>query len=354
MTRIELNNVSTTDKSGAKLRNVSLDIAEGEYIAILGPTGAGPSELLKVVAGLIPVITGNISFDGNNVTSLPPEDRHIGMVFEQFNLFPHLSVLDNLLYGPRMRQADLKKKMKVVEEIISLVRLDGREQAISRELSGGMQQRVGIARAIVAGAKIMLLDQPYRALDAKIRAEMRLEIRNIVKGLGITAIHSTHETEEAMLIADKIAIFNDGTLEQFGTPQEVFQHPKSEFVATFLAESNAWDISIFENEYVVPANTSLQILYDHNEYTETYSKVVIHQHAIDLFFDEAQVPAQWNKFHGKISKVRLLGEFIRITVDIDGFLVQTRELLNPTLEKMFKLVNEEVWIGFPISEVKLF
>ncbi|MCY3413047.1 MAG: ABC transporter ATP-binding protein [Candidatus Heimdallarchaeota archaeon] len=353
MTKIELHGISTSHKSGAKLDNVSFSINEGEYIAVLGPTGAGPSEILKVVAGLLPVDAGSITFDDNDVTHYPPEDRHVGFVFEQFNLFPHLSVLDNLLYGPRMRRESIEDKMKVAEEVLSMVRLDGREDAISRELSGGMQQRVGIARAITAGAKILLLDQPYRALDAKIRAEMRLEVRNIVKGLGISCIHSTHETEEAFMVADRIAIFNDGKLEQIGTPQEVFNHPVSEFVASFLAESNVWDISISNNKVVLGNQISFD--FNHKEYeSESYSRAVLRQHAIDLFFNENTIPSSWNHLQGKVTKVRLLGEFIRITVLCDGMEFVVRDLLNPDLKNPLKLVGRDLFIGFPVDELKLF
>jgi ABC-type Fe3+/spermidine/putrescine transport system ATPase subunit len=261
--------------------------------------------------------------------------------------------MDNLLYGPRMRRSDIEKKKKVASEIINMVRLNGREDAISRELSGGMQQRVGIARALVADAQLLLLDQPYRALDAKIRAEMRLEVRNIVKGIGISCLHSTHETEEAMLVADKIAIFNEGKLEQIGTPEEVFNFPKTEFVASFLAESNIWDVEIkdgkliLENQFTINYNSEL--FPDDN-----YSKMILRQHSMDLFSAEDQIPKNWNGFHGKVTRVRLLGEFIRITVDVDGKEFITRELLNPDLRDPLLLVDKELWVGFPIDEVKLF
>ena len=352
MTQIRLKNISTSHKSGAELKNVDMIVEEGEYIAVLGPTGSGPSEILKVVAGLLNISAGNVYFNDKEVTDLPPEDRNISMVFEQFNLFPHLSVLDNLLYGPRMRKANIPEKMKVAEEIISMVRLDGREQAISRELSGGMQQRVGVARAIVAGADILLLDQPYRALDAKIRAEMRLEIRNIVKGLKLSCIHSTHETEEAMLVADRIAIFNDGRLEQIGTPEEVFNSPKSEFVASFLAESNVWNTEIVNG--LVKIDDNIVINYDKLKYPNPqYSKLVIRQHAIDLFF-ETSPPQDWIDLDGKIIKVRLLGEFIRISVLVENTIFIIRELLNPDLRNPLDLVDRDVIIAFPLDEVKLF
>lgn len=352
MTKIILDEIIAKHKSGAKLDNVSFEIQSGEYIAVLGPTGAGPSEILKVIAGLLPIQGGRIFFDEKDISQLPPEDRGIGMIFEQFLLFPHLSVLDNLLYGPRMCREDIEEKTKIAEEIISMVRLDGRENAISRELSGGMQQRVGVARAIVAGAKILLLDQPYRALDAKIRAEMRIEVRNIVKNLGLTAVHSTHETEEAMLLADKVAIFNNGKLEQFDTPTKVFDHPKTEFVASFLAESNVWDIKTKDGVVFLK---DIEIKYDMNEYpSEKYSRLVLRQHAIDLFFSNEKIPKEWNKFLSTITKVRLLGEFIRISVEVDGTEFIVRDLLNPELNDPLQLVGKQISIAFPIHEVKLF
>ncbi len=353
MTRILLENVSAEHKSGANLIDVSMLVEDGEYVAVLGPTGSGPSELLKVIAGLLPVTTGKIFLDEKDVSDLPPEDRHIGMVFEQFNLFPHLSVMDNLLYGPRMRRSDIEKKKKIAAEIINMVRLNGREDAISRELSGGMQQRVGIARALVADSQLLLLDQPYRALDAKIRAEMRLEVRNIVKGIGISCLHSTHETEEAMLVADKIAIFNAGRLQQIGTPEEVFNFPNTEFVASFLAESNIWDIEIKDN--VIILDNTLNIKYNADLFPEDkYSRMVLRQHSIDLFSEKDQIPNDWNGFHGKITRVRLLGEFIRITVNVEGKEFIIRELLNPDLRDPLLLVDKELWVGFPVDEVKLF
>ncbi len=352
MTKITLKNIYTSHKSGSKLDNIDMVIETGEYIAVLGPTGAGPSEILKVIAGLLPVASGQLLFDEIDVSDFPPEDRGIGMIFEQFQLFPHLSVLDNLLYGPRMRREDIDKKIEVAKEIISMVRLDGREDAISRELSGGMQQRVGVARAIVAGAKILLLDQPYRALDAKIRAEMRVEIKNIVKGLGLTAIHSTHETEEAMMLADRIVIFNNGVLEQYDTPEKVFDEPRTEFVASFLAESNVWDITIDNNQVKLG---EINIKYNSNKYPDkSYNRMVLKQHAIDLFFNADNIPNNWNSFNGKITKVRLLGEFIRVTVDVNGIEFIVRDLLNPDLRDPLHLIDEEIILGFPVNEVNLF
>lgn len=351
MTKIQLESVSATSKDGAKIDDVDLVINSGEYIAILGPTGSGPSELLKIIAGIIKIEKGRILFDDVDTTNFPPEDRNLGYVFEQFNLFPHLSVLDNLLFGPKMRNENLEQKTKVAEEIISMVRLNGREDAISKELSGGMQQRVGLARAIVAGAKVLLLDQPYRALDAKIRSEMRIEVKEIVKELGITCLHATHETEEAFLVADRIVIFNNGKIEQFGSQKDVFTHPKSEFVASFLAESNVWDVRVENKSIILPSGLKIQ--------TETVlpsnkTKLVIRQHAIDLFRNISDIPKGWISLKGKIIKIRLLGQFYRFSVQVENEIILAKELLRPDMKTPFDLLNQEITIAFSEDKLKLF
>ncbi|MDH5644503.1 MAG: ABC transporter ATP-binding protein, partial [Candidatus Heimdallarchaeota archaeon] len=251
MASIELQNVTVKIGNNILLDNVSLKVDDGAYIGLLGPSNGGPSFVLKVIAGLLPIYSGKIFIDEVDVTDSHPEDRNVGFIFEQFNLFPHLTVLDNILYGPRVKGIDLTTKEREAKEVISMVRLENRESALSKELSGGMQQRTGIARAITAGAKILLLDQPYRALDAKIREEMRFEIRELVKELGMTAIHSTHETEEAMLTSDKIAVFNEGKLLQFDNPETVYKIPVNAFVAGFLAESNKFQVKVKDNSFII-------------------------------------------------------------------------------------------------------
>ncbi|OLS26517.1 MAG: Spermidine/putrescine import ATP-binding protein PotA [Candidatus Heimdallarchaeota archaeon LC_2] len=347
MSQIELKNVTVELDGKLLLENVSLLINDGEYVGLLGPTGSGPSYILQVISGLLKVTSGQILIDEIDVTLSPPEDRHVGFIFEQFNLFPHLNVLGNLLFGPRMRREDLEIKTKVAREIISLVRLDGREDAYPKELSGGMQQRVGIARAVTAGAKIMLLDQPYRALDAKIREEMRFEIREIVKDLRLTAVHATHETEEAMIISDRIAIFNEGKIEQIGTPEDVFINPSNLFVATFLAESNIWEAE-GANEKVSIGNLS----FDLEEESTGKGKVVIRHQTCNLFIDEPEGP---NVFSVKVLKIRILGEFIRFTVKVkDNIEVVCREMLNMKWKNPDQFIDQQLFLQIDPSEIKFY
>lgn len=347
MSQIELKNVTVEKNGKMLLDNVSLLINDGEYVGLLGPTGSGPSYILQVISGLLKVTTGKIIMDGVDVTLSPPEDRHVGFVFEQFNLFPHLNVLGNLLFGPRMRREDLEKKTQIAREIISLVRLSGREDAFPKELSGGMQQRVGIARAVTAGAKILLLDQPYRALDAKIREEMRFEIREIVKDLNLTAVHATHETEEAMIISDRIAIFNEGKLEQIGTPEEVFTSPTNLFVASFLAESN-----ILEGELKNGKFSKGDFILQVDEEMRGNGKIVVRHQACNLSIEEL---IGVNVFKVKVTKIRILGEFIRFTVVInDNLELICREILNTQWENPFQFMDHELYLKIDPIEIKFY
>ena len=347
MKHIELRKITVVKDEKLILDNVSISIDYGEYIGLLGPTGSGPSYILQVISGLLPVESGQVFMDGIDVTEYPPEDRHVGFIFEQFNLFPHLNVLNNLLFGPRMRRENIEDKTRIAREIISLVRLNGRENAYPKELSGGMQQRVGIARAVTAGAKIMLLDQPYRALDAKIREEMRFEIREIVKDLNLTAIHATHETEEAMIISDRIAIFNEGKLEQVGSPEEVFRSPNNIFVAIFLAESNMWDGFIKNKQAIVNS-----VSFETNQDDDMGGKIVIRQEACDLYHEE---PIGNNIFRVKVNKIRILGEFIRFNVIINEELdVVCRERLDMKWENPSKYIGQQLYLQIHPDEIQFY
>lgn len=336
MAEIKLESVTVRDKGKIVLDNVSLTIESGEYIALLGPTGSGPSHLLEVIAGLLPVDSGEVYINNKNVTLTPPEDRKIGFVFEQFNLFPHLSVLDNLLYGPRMRDEDLEAKTRIAREIIGMVRLEGRENALTRELSGGMQQRVGVARAITAGAEILLLDQPYRALDAKIREEMRSEIRDLVKELGLTALHATHEKEEAMITADRIAVFSDGKLLQIDAPQEIFSNPTSNFVAQFLANSNQYTGDLVDNKLRVDG-----IEFTLEDPNPELKQILIREQDVSMSIEKIEGT---NVFDGKIVKTRLLGEFVRFTIHIGSTTIICRELLSQHHKNFRQLQDQNIWV----------
>lgn len=218
--------------------NVSLQVNDKEYFSLLGPSGCGKTTLLRMIAGLIEPSEGEVYIENKLVSKLPPEDRGIGFVFQTYALFPHMDVWDNVTYGPRVKAWENSKSESIGREMLEMVRLYERKDALPHELSGGMMQRVALSRALAAGAKLLLLDEPLGALDAKIRLELRYELRRLVKDLALTAIHVTHDQGEAMAISDRIAVMKKGRILQVGTPQELYTNPKHIFVANFIGENN--------------------------------------------------------------------------------------------------------------------
>jgi ABC-type Fe3+/spermidine/putrescine transport system ATPase subunit len=218
--------------------NVNLQVYDKEYFSLLGPSGCGKTTLLRIVAGLVEPDEGEIYIDDKLVNKVPPEDRGIGFVFQTYALFPHMNVWDNVTYGPRVKAWERDKSQSVGREMLEMVHLYERQDALPHELSGGMMQRVALSRALAAGAKLLLLDEPLGALDAKIRFELRYDIRRLVKDLGLTAIHVTHDQSEAMAISDRIAVMRKGKILQVGTPQELYTNPQHIFVANFIGENN--------------------------------------------------------------------------------------------------------------------
>ncbi len=217
---------------------VNLHIYDEEYFSLLGPSGCGKTTLLRLIAGLVQPDEGEIYIGERLVNDVPPEDRDVGFVFQTFALFPHMNSWDNVIYGPRVKGFDMEKAETIGHEVLEMVKLHERLDAFPNELSGGMMQRIAVARALAAGAKLLLLDEPLGQLDAKVRNNLRYEIRRMTKDLDLTAIHVTHDQSEAMVISDRIAVVKKGKVLQVGTPEELYMNPKSVFVAHFIGESN--------------------------------------------------------------------------------------------------------------------
>lgn len=220
------------------LNDVNLDIREGELITLLGPSGCGKSTLLRCIAGLTDLDGGNILLDNKNIVSLPPRSREIGMVFQSYALFPNLTVRENIEYGMKMRGASKEERRRRSEELLELIDLGEKHSTYPQHLSGGQQQRVALARSIAVQPKVLLLDEPLSALDAKIRKNLRSEIREIQKKFNMTTIFVTHDQEEALTLSDRVCLMNKGSIVQQGTPEQLYTAPRTEFVAQFMGSYN--------------------------------------------------------------------------------------------------------------------
>lgn len=217
---------------------LDLEVDNGEYLCLLGPTGAGKTTALRIICGLTRMDKGDVLFDGKSMAHLEPEDRKAVMLSQTYALFQQLTVAENILFGPNIREMPQEVKDRTLADMLDLVRLTHRPDALPRELSGGMQQRTALARALATGVDVLLLDEPLRALDARLRISLRHELRSLAKSLGITTIHVTHDQDEALVMADRIAVIREGRIVQVGTPAQIFDDPVSPFVANFVGQSN--------------------------------------------------------------------------------------------------------------------
>jgi spermidine/putrescine transport system ATP-binding protein len=241
-TAIELEKVVKRYGDQAAVDDVSLSIGEGEFFSLLGPSGCGKTTSLRMMAGFVAPDEGRVLLQGEDVTSVPPNRRPVNMVFQQYALFPHMSVYDNVAFGLSVKRVPRSEHRARVNEILRVVALEGYERRRPRELSGGQQQRVALARALVNRPAALLLDEPLGALDVKLRRHMQRELKRIQHELGTTFVYVTHDQEEALAMSDRIAVMNGGRVEQLGTPRQIYEQPATAFVADFVGTVNVLDL----------------------------------------------------------------------------------------------------------------
>lgn len=237
-TMISIRNVSKHFGSVKAVDDLSFDIARGEFFSLLGPSGCGKTTLLRMLAGFEVPTAGEIFIDGQPMSAVPPNERPTNMVFQNYAIFPHLNVRQNIAYGLRRKKLPKREVDRIVDEALAMIKLEGYGERQAHQLSGGQRQRVALARALVCRPKVLLLDEPLGALDKKLREEMQLELRQIQRNVGITFVFVTHDQEEALSMSDRIVVMNAGSVEQIGTPQEVYERPATAFVADFLGKAN--------------------------------------------------------------------------------------------------------------------
>ncbi|MCK9170308.1 MAG: ABC transporter ATP-binding protein, partial [Treponema sp.] len=245
---IDLVNVSKSFEHTQVLHTLNLNIKAGEFVSLLGPSGCGKTTILRLIAGFIQPDGGEIRMDGKRLDGLPPYKRNVNTVFQNYALFPNLNVYDNVAYGLRARRCRSSEIKEKVDKTLEMVQLSGFKNRQIDRMSGGQRQRVAIARAVVNEPEVLLLDEPLSALDLKLRKEMRYELRRLQKQLGITFVFVTHDQEEALVMSDHIVVMNEGRIEQVGTPDEIYDHPVSQFVADFIGESNTFEAVVSKKD----------------------------------------------------------------------------------------------------------
>jgi spermidine/putrescine ABC transporter ATP-binding subunit len=325
------------------LRGISVDIRDGEFFTFLGPSGCGKTTFLRCIAGFEMVDQGRIYFDDEDITYLPAYKRNTGMVFQNYALWPHMTVYDNIAYGLKVRKVPKNEIDKRVKEVLKLVHLEGMEKRTPHQLSGGQQQRVALARALVINPRVLLLDEPLSNLDAKLRLEMRAELKRLQKQLGITTIYVTHDQEEAMSISDRMAVMDVGVIKQVGTPEEIYLRPKDPFVADFIGQGTFIHGQVLEEEdgrLVVELESGLgkveAIPSDPTNKPRIGERVLI---AIRPESFEVGVKDKLNLFDVSIYHVSFLGDRKRIQAEANGvkFIVELEPTVNVEIGKRIKI-----------------
>lgn len=236
--KLEIRDMKKTYPNGDGVEHINIQVHEGEFVTMLGPSGCGKSTILRTLGGFLKIDGGKILLDGQEIQELPPEKRPTAMVFQSYNLWPHMTVYENLMFGLKLRKVPKDVMKKEADDALKLVGMDGYGKKYPNQLSGGQQQRVAIARALLLKPSVLLLDEPFSALDAKIRQQMREELKRIQEELNITVVFVTHDQEEAMALSHRIVVMNKGVIEQIGTPEEIYDNPASRYVASFIGEMN--------------------------------------------------------------------------------------------------------------------
>jgi putative spermidine/putrescine transport system ATP-binding protein len=318
---VKLTGVSKRYGDVVAVDSLHLEIAKGEFFTLLGPSGSGKTTTLRMIAGFEEPDSGTVHLSGQDVTATPPYDREVNTVFQDYALFPHMTVGENIEYGLRVRGVEKQERRRRATEALETVRLSGYQERRPSELSGGQQQRIALARAIVNRPGVLLLDEPLGALDLKLREQMQVELKSIQGEVGITFIYVTHDQEEALTMSDRIAVFNQGRIEQVDTPAEIYEHPDNPFVAGFVGVSN-----LLEREG--------------RRFTVRPEKITI--------FDNGRAPKGFQTEQGTIRDVSYAGMITRFLVDLEagGQLQVVRQNLETSSAEVKSQRGRKVTIGW--------
>jgi putative spermidine/putrescine transport system ATP-binding protein len=333
---IRFNQVSRHFGDVKAVDQVDLEVRDGEFFSMLGPSGSGKTTCLRMIAGFDRPTAGHIFLYGQDVSDLPPYERDVNTVFQDYALFPHMNVGDNIAYGLMIRKVSKPERMKRVEEMLELVKLPGYAGRKPSQLSGGQRQRVALARALINHPKVLLLDEPLGALDLKLRQQMQVELKSIQQRVGITFIFVTHDQEEALTMSDRIALFNHGRIEQIGTPAEIYEHPTTAFVAGFVGTSN-----------LVSGEVAKRI-------TGSDITFSIRPEKIHLGGANESAPTDSFVTDGSVRDVIYLGLYTRYLVELDGGgdLVVVEQNLKTTSMDVLKIKNQRVRLHWKKEHIR--
>jgi ABC-type Fe3+/spermidine/putrescine transport system ATPase subunit len=309
--------VSKRFKKSRVLEDVSFDVAEGESLVLLGASGSGKTTILRIIAGLEQPDSGRVILHGKDVTELPARERGVGVIFQAYALFPRMTVEKNIAYGLKIRHHPRKERRETVDRLIKLVQLEQHRKKYPSQLSGGQQQRVAIARTLAYKPQVLLFDEPFGALDAQTRVHLRREIRALLRQVKVPSVFITHDQEEALELGDRIAVLNEGRLEQIGTPDDVYNHPASEFVATFLGAANLL-LGVAAAGFVEIGTAKLPAEKETKRFRDGQSVKLVFRPEDVCVSQDANLPEGCRRLtNGVIEEVNFVGAYERLTVRLD-------------------------------------
>jgi spermidine/putrescine transport system ATP-binding protein len=317
---ITLDGVTKRFGSVEAVRSVSLEIREGEFFSLLGPSGCGKTTTLRMIGGFEQPDEGRVLLRGVDVTAVPPNRRNVNMVFQHYALFPHMSIRDNIAFGMRLKRVDKAEQRERVGEMLRIVRLQGLEKRKPAQLSGGQQQRIALARALVNRPAALLLDEPLGALDVKLRKQMQLELKRIQHELGTTFVYVTHDQEEALAMSDRIAVMNDGVVEQVAPPREIYERPVTAFCADFIGSLNAIDFRVDEvdgGQLVSRVSPTERLVVEaaNGHHEGDALKLAVRPERIRIAASGRPAPEEGSRLEGVVAEVIYLGSLTQFHVD---------------------------------------
>ncbi len=330
---IEVKNVKINYGGFEAVKGVSFTVNDGEFFTLLGPSGCGKTTTLRSIAGFEKVSAGEITLNGKNIAPLAPEERDIGFVFQNYALFPSMTVHDNIAFGLKIRHVRKNEAEKRIQQMAEMIGITEHLSKKISQISGGQQQRVAIARALITKPCLLLMDEPLSNLDAKLRVSMRSEIKRIQKELGIVAIYVTHDQEEAMAISDRIAVFNNGLIEQIGTPQEVYRTPKTEFAAKFVGDINEIDV-----QNVINRNSEVKLT----------QRVYVRPEKMHLRASKTEVPEGVVSFPARLVNREFLGAATKFVLDAGGMKLNSLTFYHGDLQ-----IGQNIWVWFYAEDMTI-